>query len=272
LLRHGPTPAVLAADVTVKVAGSQANLPACAVLEADATVTVAGTQAEICVGARISAAVTVTIADDLAWAEQTSLALAANVSATVAGDLATLGEKAEAAVLEAHAAIAVARTWARLSRGESLPPTDEIGWIDPAPGTKPLQALSVSAGGLNLSKAEISDLVIELDDEGGPKQATLTLSRDFRRGLPAMKSSLTVSYGQTLFIGKLYERGAHLSDADAGPVLSYRGPIAELESHKAFRRVYVDRDLDNWRTDQGPQTAANVFEVTATTPSGGDQD
>jgi len=147
--------------------------------------------------------------------------------------------------------------------GAVLPATDGLGWTTPDVTAPALQGLTVTLGGHNVKRALIEDLTINLSDCGGPISATMVLARDVRLAAKPMLSQLIVTYkGQRLFKGRLEARGPDLG-TDMSNTLTFTGPIRQLGDHRAFRRVYVDSNLDNWRSDQGPNTQANVFEVTA---------
>jgi len=170
-----------------------------------------------------------------------------------------------AAALEAHVTVRVATKKPRLCYvgAPALPSTDDLGWTAPDVTAPALQGLTVTLGGHNVQRALIEDLGIELSDCGGPISATMTLARDVRLAATPMLSQLVVTYkGQRLFKGRLEARGLDLG-SDMANALTFTGPIKQLGDHRAYRRVFVDSDLDNWRCDQGPNTAANVFEVTA---------
>lgn len=123
-----------------------------------------------------------------------------------------------------------------------------------------IRSLRVRAGGYPLRRAEISDLTIDLDVEGGPKAATLTVASDMRRA-PALLTTLVVVYkGRTLFRGRL-EAVSGTVDSASGYTLIYAGPLVRMRDHKAFRKVYVDSDLQSWQTDQGPRSSPDTFEV-----------
>lgn len=170
-----------------------------------------------------------------------------------------------AAELEAHVTVSVATKRPRLCYvgGVVLPETDDLGWTTPDVTAPAIRGLTITLGGHNVQRALIEDLTIELSDCGGPINASMTLARDVRLPATPMLSQLVVTYkGQRLFKGRLEARGLDLG-SDMANTLTFTGPIRQLGDHRAFRRVYVDSDLDNWRSDQGPNTAANVFEVTA---------
>jgi len=170
-----------------------------------------------------------------------------------------------AAALEAHVTVRVATKRPRLCYvgAPALPATDDLGWTAPDVTAPALQGLTVTLGGHNVNRALIEDLTIELSDCGGPISATMTLARDVRLAATPMLSQLVVTYkGQRLFKGRLEARGLDLG-SDMANTLTFTGPIKQLGDHRAYRRCFVDSDLDNWRCDQGPNTSANVFEVTA---------
>jgi len=171
-----------------------------------------------------------------------------------------------AAHLEAHVTVRVATQKSRLCYvgAPALPATDDLGWTAPDVTAPALRGLTVTLGGHSVNRALIEDLTIELDDCGGPKSAVMVLARDVRLPAQTMLSKFVVTYkGQSLFTnGRLEARGLDLG-MDMANTLTFTGPIKQLGDHRAFRRVYVDSDLDNWRSDQGPNTSANVFEVTA---------
>lgn len=123
-----------------------------------------------------------------------------------------------------------------------------------------IRSLVVRVGGLSIHRAQITDLVIELDIEGGPLSATLSVNCELTRA-PKLMQTLEVTYkGQTLFpkTGRL-EHIASNVDSSTGYTLTYAGPLVTLRDHKAFRCVYVDSDLQNWQTDQGPRTSPDTF-------------
>lgn len=152
------------------------------------------------------------------------------------------------------------RGTARLSTGETLPPTDDLGWTAPDVTIPDLCGLLVSVGGLSVKRAQMTDLVIELDTEGGPKSATLSVNCALTRA-PKLMQTLVVTYkGQTLFRGRLENISSNV-DSSTGYTLTYAGPLVTLRDHKAFRCVYVNSDLQSWQTDQGPRTSPDTFEV-----------
>jgi hypothetical protein len=151
--------------------------------------------------------------------------------------------------------------YARLRRaGETLPATDGLGWTAPDVTPPDIRGLVVSVGGLSIRRSQITDLVIELDIEGGPLSATLSVDCALSRA-PRLMQTLVVTYkGQTLFRGRL-EHIASNVNSSTGYTLTYAGPLIKLRDHQAFRCVYVDSDLQNWKTDQGPRTSPDTFEV-----------
>ena len=129
-----------------------------------------------------------------------------------------------------------------------------------------LSDIAISLDGLDLTdrrRAQIEQLTIELDECGGPESATLVVAFPVFMDHPPYGSKLRVTYkGQALFVGRLVSAGDELGDGLAKRY-EFEGLIKQLDDHKAFRRCYVNSDLDEWRTDQGPQTASNVWEVSA---------
>jgi hypothetical protein len=143
-----------------------------------------------------------------------------------------------------------------------LPPTDTIGWLTPTRTPPAILSMTIVAGGFPLLRSQIGDLTIELDDEGGPKSATLRV-RDSLMRQPKMLSSLLVTYlSTTLFRGRLESLTTEVG-SEAGYTLTYAGPLVTLRDHKAFRTVFIDSDLANWCTDQGRNTTTedNPFEI-----------
>lgn len=151
---------------------------------------------------------------------------------------------------------------ARLSvDGEILPLTDELGWTEADASAPDLRGLTVRMGGFSVGRNLITDLTIDLDTEGGPKSATLVVNCDLDRRPRIGRDTLLVTYkAQTLFRGRLENMATDLSST-TGYTLTYAGPLVKLRDHKAFRQVYVDSDLQNWQTDQGPRTSPDTFEV-----------
>lgn len=127
-----------------------------------------------------------------------------------------------------------------------------------------LADVNVSLEGIDLSdrrKAQIEQLTIELDEAGGPESATLVVGFRIFESKPAFGARLVVTYqGQVLFRGRLCSVGDELGDSLSTRYV-FEGLAKKLDDHKAFRRCYVDSDLNNWSTDQGPQTSSNVWEV-----------
>jgi hypothetical protein len=151
---------------------------------------------------------------------------------------------------------------ARLNAGD-LPATDNLGWTAPDRATPPLRGLRVTIAGKKIKLAVIQDLEIVLSDRGGYDTATLVLDRSVRLAQYPMLATLRVTYkGVVLFRGRLESRGPELG-ADMAHELVFTGPIVQLRDHRGFRRWYVTSDLSHWKTGQGPNTAANVFEVEA---------
>lgn len=157
---------------------------------------------------------------------------------------------------------------ARLTLGgvdATLPPTDDFGWTLPDVEVPDIQGLVVQVSGVSIRRAQITDLAIELDNEGGPKAASLTVNCPLTRAPRIGRDTLLVEYkGQTLFRGRLETIGTDVSSA-TGYTLTYAGPLVTLRDHKAFRTCFVDSDLQSWQTDQGPQTTPDTFEVASRT-------
>lgn len=131
-------------------------------------------------------------------------------------------------------------------------------------GTTDLQGLSVKMDGYPLKRAQIGDLAIELDREGGPLSCSMTVASNLKRA-PKLLDPLVITYkGQTLFRGRL-ESIATALDASAGYDLLYGGPMTKLRDHKAFRLVVIDTDLDNIQTDQGARTSPDTYDVVSRT-------
>jgi hypothetical protein len=153
-------------------------------------------------------------------------------------------------------------SWARMSGGEVLPPYIPVGpYGVPDFADNELLSMDVTINGLAVRRAEISDFTIELDNEGGPKAATLSVAHDLTRGAPKLLKGLHVEYkGQVLFHGRLEQIVSDLSGS-MGYTLTYACSLVSLRDHKAFRAIYVDSDLDNWQTDQGPRSSPDTFEV-----------
>lgn len=143
----------------------------------------------------------------------------------------------------------------------SLPATDGDGWTTPDVTEPDIRGLSVVVSGIAVNRAQITDLVIELDTEGGPKSATLTLNCALDAHPRVGRDTLLVTYkSQTLFRGRLENMTTDLSSS-TGYTLTYAGPLVTLRDHKAYRTVFVDSDLQSWNTDQGPRTSPDTFEV-----------
>jgi hypothetical protein len=146
--------------------------------------------------------------------------------------------------------------------GASLPPTDDLGWTTPDAAASPLWDLTVTIAGERIPNAAITSFPIELDCHGGFESCAISFASKRTRKWPS-RAPIVVAYdGMHPFEGRLATQ-RHNAGTELGWSLEFVGDLNDLRNHRAFRRVCVDSDLDNWRTDQGPNTAANVFEVTA---------
>jgi len=143
----------------------------------------------------------------------------------------------------------------------ALPETDDLGWTTPDVTVPDIRGLSIRASGVSFRRAQVSDLTIELDTEGGPKSASLTVDCALDRHPRIGRDTLIVTYkARTLFRGRLESIATDVTSS-SGYTLTYAGPLVALRDHKAFRTVFVDSDLQNWQTDQGPRTSPDTFEV-----------
>ena len=150
--------------------------------------------------------------------------------------------------------------WARLSSSEDLPlpATDAIGWISPSVAVPAIRGFSVS--GLTCSVARITDFVIELDNAGGCQSATISVDDDMMRA-PAIFSKLVITYpGATPMHFRLEHIAANVGST-AGYTLTYGPAMAALRDHKGYKCTFVDSDLANVKTDQGPRSSPDTFEV-----------
>lgn len=157
-----------------------------------------------------------------------------------------------------------------LGVGPALPATTWT-WGTPEPDRELLRTLRVRLATLDgeyvtVDPAALADLRIVLSRKGGVESIEVTLARDSR-----------IDYGdldywtkcEVEYLGRVWPafiREASLSHERSSMTRSARmlGHIAKLsERHKGFRKVYVDSRLSAVRTDQGPQTGSQVFEVSA---------
>jgi hypothetical protein len=151
---------------------------------------------------------------------------------------------------------------ARLTHaGQTLPPTDELGWTEPDVTPPDIVSLVVQIDGFTVRRGEITDLTIDLDVEGGPKSASLIVNCPLDRAPHIGRDKLLITYkGQTLFRGRLEAIVTEVSSS-TGYSMTFAGPLVVLRDHKAFRTVYCTNDLQEWSTDQGPRTSPDTFEV-----------
>jgi len=149
-----------------------------------------------------------------------------------------------------------------LREGVVLPETDSLGWTAPDATASPLWDLVVTIAGERIPNAAITSFPIELDAHGGFESCAISFASKRTRKWPS-RAQIVVAYdGMHPFEGRLATQRRSIG-TELGWSLEFVGNLNDLRNHRAFRRVYVDSDLDNWRTDQGPNTSANVFEVTA---------
>jgi len=149
-----------------------------------------------------------------------------------------------------------------LREGTVLPETDALGWTAPDAAASPLWDLTVTIGGVRIPNAAITSFPIELDAHGGFESCAISFASKRTRKWPS-RAQIVVAYdGMHPFEGRLATQRRSVG-TELGWSLEFVGNLNDLRNHHAFRRVYVDSDLDNWRSDQGPNTQANVFEVTA---------
>lgn len=154
------------------------------------------------------------------------------------------------------------------SSGTSLPPTDDDGWTVPDATPSDLLGLKVTIAGLGIVPAQITDLTIDLDVEGGPKAASVGLNCALDRAPKLGTTTMVVTYKtKTLFRGRLENIVGDVSST-TGYDLTFAGPLITLRDHKAYRTVFVDSDLDNWRTDQGANSDVNGIFTTANDEGG----
>ena len=168
--------------------------------------------------------------------------------------------------MRANVTVRVATRYPQLrAAGSPLPEGDGTGWTIPDATPPDILAMRFTVGTQRLENARIRSCDIKLSDRGGYDSCTLTYAlRRVGELNPKWHTRLLVTYKNTdVFRGRLEESTCEVAD-DLTRTLVFTGPICKLDDHQAFRRVYVDSDLDNWRTDQGPQTQANVWEVSAT--------
>lgn len=159
---------------------------------------------------------------------------------------------------------------ARLVTDDTLPATD-WEWVTPEVDPEVLQTLRVRLATLDgeytvIDPAELDDLDIELDRKGGVKSISLTLRRDSRHELGDLDygTRCDIDYLGRTFSAWLAEASLDHGSSSMTRTVTMYGEIARLsQEHEAFRRVYVDSRLSAWKTDQGPQTQSNVWEVQA---------
>lgn len=115
-----------------------------------------------------------------------------------------------------------------------------------------------------IDPADLADLEIKLTNKGGVDSITLTIRRDSCLDLGDL------DYGtecEVSYLGRTWQ--AWLSEAalDHGATMTrnvtFLGWIAKLrEEDEAFRRVYVDKRLSAWKTDQGHTVGDNLNQFT----------
>lgn len=156
-----------------------------------------------------------------------------------------------------------------LALGVPLPPT-EWEWATPDVDPEILQSLRVRLSTRDgeytvVDPAELADIGVNLTRKGGVDTMNLILRRDSRLELGDL------DYGtdcEVEYLGRIWPAWLTEASLSHGSEMSRSvtllGFIMRLkEEHEAFRRIYVDSRLSAWKTDQGPNTAANVFEVAA---------
>lgn len=149
-----------------------------------------------------------------------------------------------------------------LREGVVLPETDTLGWTTPDAAASPLWDLTVTIGGLRIPNAAITSFPIELDAHGGFESCAISFASKRTNRWPSRAPILVEYDGMHPFEGRLATQRRSIG-TELGWSLEFVGNLNDLRNHRSFRCVYVDSDLDNWRSDQGPNTSANVFEVTA---------
>jgi len=149
-----------------------------------------------------------------------------------------------------------------LREGTVLPETDTLGWTTQDTAASPLWDLTATIAGVRIPNASITSFPIELDAHGGFESCAISFASKRTNRWPS-RAQIVVAYdGMHPFEGRLATQ-RRSRGTEQGWSLEFVGNLNDLRNHRAFRRVYVDSDLDNWRSDQGPNTQANVFEVTA---------
>lgn len=212
--------------------------------EVDATIAVD-------VGAALSVKTAVTLAVTIAVCDQTPALTARRIPPS----------------LRASVTVRLATRYPQLRKaGSPLPDGDGTGWTIPDATPPDILAMRFTVGNQRLENARIQACDIGLSDRAGYESCTISYALKRPGELnPAWHTRLLVRYKDTdIFRGRLEESTCEVAD-DLVRTLVFTGPICRLDDHQAFRRVYVDSDLDNWNTDQGPQTRSNVYEFSAGT-------
>lgn len=137
----------------------------------------------------------------------------------------------------------------RAAQLEDLPPTDDLGWTLPDAAPSPLWDLSVTIGTFRVPNALITNLTIDLDDHCGYESCAISFASRRARRWPS-RAQIVVAYdSQNLFEGRLKTQRRNIG-TELGWSLEFVGNLNALRDHRAFRRVYADSDLENWRLDQ----------------------
>ena len=118
-------------------------------------------------------------------------------------------------------------------------------------------AATFTVRGIGISSSQIMDLTVELDNAGGPQSATIVVAADM---MHAPEIFAPVELGGMKF---RVENVAADVGSTAGYTITCGPAMAKLRDHKGYRCTFVDSDLQNIKTDQGPRSSPDTFEVTS---------
>jgi hypothetical protein len=131
----------------------------------------------------------------------------------------------------------------------ALPPTDDLGWTAPDAAPAPLWSLTVTIGGNPVPNARLSSLTIDLDARCGYESCAVSIATP-RATRWKSRTPIVVTYdGVNLFEGILRTQRRTVG-SELGWALEFVGRFERLRKQRAFRHIYADSDLTQWRLDQ----------------------
>lgn len=130
-----------------------------------------------------------------------------------------------------------------------LPETDALGWTAPDAEPHPLWGMSVTLDGATVPNARITSLTIDLDARAGYESCALSVATPRVTRWPS-RAPIVITYSSVAIFKGILRTQKREVGTELGWQLEFVGRLSRLRKHRAFRRIYADSDLTQWRLDQ----------------------